>query len=100
MTKIKYPKKVEEAWEDARPCYCNKCQGNPNQHRLCAICLQPIQYGCYESVESQRNSIYAWNVDHIIPQSQGGSNSRDNRQAVHIKCNREKGSRILGYLVI
>lgn len=32
------------------------------------------------------------NVDHIIPKSLGGSNHRDNRQAVHLVCNLKKGA--------
>ncbi len=91
MSKNKYVNKIEEAWANAKYCNCSLCGGNPNQHRLCPICGEPMQYGSHESVKLQNGSKLAWNVDHKIPLSKGGKDTRSNRQAVHIKCNRNKG---------
>ena len=48
--------------------------------------IQKAAYG-------QTGSRYAWDIDHIDPKSQGGTDRRDNLQIVHIKTNREKGDR-------
>ncbi len=93
MAKIKYDKWIQEAWEDAKECRCDKCGGDRNQHRICPLCGKPMQYGCHESIKDQQTSKYAWNVDHIIPLSRGGEDKRKNRQAVHIKCNCKKANR-------
>lgn len=92
MAKIKYNEKIEKIWDKARYCYCGAEDCNPNNHRLCSICGYKILYGSYESVESQRNSRYAWNVDHIIAKSRGGTNKISNLQAVHIYCNHNKSN--------
>ena len=36
------------------------------------------------------NSKYSWDIDHIRPLSQGGTNTQDNMQIVHILTNDEK----------
>lgn len=100
MAIIKYDKKTEACWEKAKHCNCNSEDCHPNSHRLCGICRKKILYGSHESVISQRNSRYAWNIDHIIPKSCGGSNNIDNLQAVHVECNRNKSNKstLLGLL--
>ena len=90
MAKIKYDEKTEKIWDKARYCYCGADDCNPYNHRLCSICGYKILYGSHESEISQRNSRYAWNIDHIIPKSRGGRNTINNLQAVHISCNRYK----------
>lgn len=92
MAKYKYDNKTEQVWEKAPYCHCGFQDCNPNNHRLCGICGEKILYGSHESVHNQRNSMYAWNIDHIIPTSRGGKNNTSNLQAVHIKCNRDKGN--------
>ncbi len=86
----KYNNKTESAWKKAPYCSCGNNDCNPNNHRLCEICWETILYGSHESVKSQINSKFAWNIDHIIPKSKNGNNSIDNLQAVHITCNRKK----------
>lgn len=93
MAKIKYKEKTEKIWEKAPYCSCYTNDCHPNSHRLCGICSATILYGSHESNISQRNSWYAWNVDHIIPKSRGGTDWLDNLQAVHIRCNRSKGDK-------
>lgn len=90
MAKFKYSKKIEAIWEKTPYCSCGNDDCSINNHRLCNICWGKILYGSHESVESQRNSRYAWNIDHIVHISKGGSNSINNLQAVHIRCNRDK----------
>ena len=50
----------------------------------CGICLEAIDYqaGQYEDL--------AFQADHIIPVSKGGSNRLSNLRATHRKCNRSK----------
>lgn len=90
MAKYKYNEKIEKIWEKAHICNCRYNDCHPNAHRLCAICLEPIMYGAHESIKSQKNSFYSWNIDHKIPISRGGTNQLSNLQAVHIRCNRFK----------
>ena len=90
MPKIKYSAKIEKIWDNARYCDCNAEDCNAYNHRLCGICGYKILYGSHESEISQRNSRYAWNIDHIIPKSRGGTDRISNLQAVHIRCNRYK----------
>ncbi|WP_033379079.1 HNH endonuclease [Mesomycoplasma moatsii] len=93
MAICKYREKTERIWEQANYCFCGFEDCNPNNHRLCGICGAKILYGSHESVQSQNNSRYSWNVDHIIPRSKGGTNKLNNLQAVHIRCNRSKGDK-------
>ncbi len=93
MAQFKYKNKTEKIWENAAYCDCGHPSCHPNSHRLCGICGDVILYGSHESVISQRNSRYAWNVDHKVPRSKGGTNHIDNLQAVHIRCNRSKSDK-------
>ncbi|WP_338968285.1 HNH endonuclease signature motif containing protein [Spiroplasma endosymbiont of Lonchoptera lutea] len=79
--------KILQVWDNALSCFCsvNDCFSN---HKLCGICRDTILYVVHES--NQPNSRYAWNVDHIVPLSRGGSNHITNLQAVHIECNCNK----------
>ena len=79
-------------WEKAPYCNCGYEYCSINNHRLCGICGEAIMKGSHESVTSQRNSWYAWNIDHKIPISRGGTDNINNLHAVHIRCNREKSN--------
>ncbi len=87
---VKYNNKTEVVWKKAPYCSCGNGDCSPDNHRLCGICRETMLYGSHESVNSQRNSLYAWNTDHIISKSVGSNDSIDNLQAVHIRCNRSK----------
>ena len=52
------------------------------QHGICGICYEPLPYPPTGDVV---------HVDHIIPRSLGGSDSRENLQATHANCNLAKG---------
>lgn len=93
MSKRKYNNEAEAAWNNANECDCGDSDCHPNNHRKCYICGKKMVYGAHESVESQRNSSCAWNVDHKIPLSKGGTNKKSNLIAVHVRCNRKKGNR-------
>lgn len=49
------------------------------QNYLCALCFQPIDF--YEGI---------YDVDHIKPLCEGGSNSITNLQIIHPNCHRRK----------
>ncbi len=87
---MKLNNKIQMIWNRAPYCRCGSQDCNINNHRLCGICGITILKGSHESVESQRNSWYSWNIDHKIPLSRGGNNSIQNMHAVHIRCNRYK----------
>lgn len=44
--------------------------------------------------DKREDSKYGWNVDHIMPQSKGGTNTQSNLQIVHKTTNAEKGDKI------
>lgn len=55
---------------------------------FCHIChdkLNFLNYGFHGSKG-------AWEVEHSIPKSKGGSDNLNNLYAAHISCNREKGA--------
>jgi len=47
---------------------------------ICQLCGKPMEYNDF-------------NIDHIVPLSDGGSNSLDNLRAVHVSCNNFKANR-------
>lgn len=55
----------------------------------CALC------GLIIDMSLPHTSKWSFEVDHIIPLAKGGSNSYDNFQPVHQKCNRLKGDRFV-----
>ena len=48
-------------------------------------------WGSYWANIEQRNSIYAWDIDHRIPLNNKGTNNPNNLFATHVDCNRKKG---------
>lgn len=45
------------------------------------------------SAYGQRDSRFGWDIDHILPQSQGGSDAVFNLQITHIETNAERGNK-------
>ena len=86
---MKYNNKIENVWNAAKYCDCNDYDCHINNHRICGICDNTILYGAHESVESQKNSCFRWNIDHISP---GFKNGIENMQAAHVSCNQSKGN--------
>lgn len=76
-----------------------------NINRETAIMLWNKRYGKVTKVKDfagremdkgsygNRNSKYGWNLDHILPQTQGGKNSESNLICSHIKTNDEKANK-------
>ena len=70
----------EHVWRKAR-----SVRGkNPNLYR------RDIQGNVIYKPAYGRNSKMGWEVDHIVPKSKGGTNSRRNLQALQTKANRQK----------
>lgn len=69
-------------WQKARPVP----NLDPNRYRLdaCGALLDRTKYG-------DTNSVYGWEIDHVIPASRGGTDDLPNLQALHWKNNRRKG---------
>lgn len=84
--------KAETAWQNAKHCNCNDEQCY-NTHRICNRCNKLMLKCAYSGKESQQNSAYLWNIDHIVPESKGGTIRNDNIIAVHVRCNQKKGNR-------
>ncbi len=59
-------------------------QGHPS----CAICNEPIDY--LAPFGEPRSFV----ADHIVPVARGGSDTLDNKQPAHFKCNAEKGAKL------
>lgn len=78
--------KAQHVWEKAKPIrgknsnlYRQDCFGNA---------IYKPAYG--------RNSSMGWQVDHIHPQSKGGTNARRNLQALQTKANKRKSNKVPG----
>lgn len=56
-------------------------------HPPCGICGGPIDYSL------RYPDLMSFVVDHITPLNRGGSDTLDNKQAAHSKCNRAKSDR-------
>ena len=57
------------------------------------VCGAWIKWVDYGNTASQ----YGWEVDHIYPESRGGTDHPDNLQALHWQNNRAKGDSISGF---
>ncbi len=53
-----------------------------------------MKKGAYD----QRGSKFCWNIDHILPKSQGGKNGIDNLVCVHIVTNSEKADKFPSFV--
>lgn len=84
--------KAEIAWNNAKRCNCGKEQCY-NTHRICSYCNELMLKCAYWGIESQRNSLYAWDIDHTNPKSHGGTLNNQNIVAMHRSCNEEKGNK-------
>ncbi|WEW73746.1 HNH endonuclease [Mycobacterium phage Nanz197] len=54
----------------------------------CAVCGEPIDY------EAHHLHPDSFQVDHITPLDAGGSDTLDNTQPTHRKCNRDKSNKL------
>lgn len=54
----------------------------------CALCGQPIDYSLHHL------DPMAFTVDHIVPLAKGGTDTLDNKQPAHRRCNRTKGDQL------
>ena len=79
------------AWENSNYCDCCFDDCHPNNHRICYICGDKMLWGSYWANIEQRNSRYAWDIDHRISLNNEGTNNPNNLFATHVHCNRKKG---------
>lgn len=54
----------------------------------CGICHDPINY------QAHHLDPLSFTIDHITPRNRGGSDTLDNLQAAHRKCNRTKSDKV------
>ena len=97
MSSLNLNNKVLDVWNKADDCNCNTDDCSEN-HKLCALnlrgdnnwpnCKRTVIFGAH--ISKQPKSKYAWDIDHIIPLNQGGSNDLSNLQLSCVKCNRQK----------
>lgn len=87
MAKKFLPSKAINAWQNAYSCACG-AQQDVSQwgHKICSWCEEVMEYGVYE--DWAPTNPLCWNVKHINPKSQGGTNKPENLIAVHKACNR------------
>lgn len=63
---------------------CNYCNAKPRY----------AEYTANFGLRMMVNEFNSMTIDHIIPKSNGGSNSADNYQILCFKCNHKKGNRL------
>ncbi|WP_339034961.1 HNH endonuclease [Spiroplasma endosymbiont of Cantharis rufa] len=87
MAKKDLPTIAKHAWENAPKCNCGAQQDTSDRgHKKCFRCKEQIEYGAYQGW--QPNNSNCWNVEHLNPKAQGGTNQKENLKAVHKKCNK------------
>lgn len=86
MIKRFLSRKARKAWKNSYNCSCGSQQDAKNKHKLCYWCKVPMEYGTYQSW--QQDNPNCWNVEHLTPKRNGGTNRRDNLTAVHKRCNK------------
>lgn len=69
-------------------------------HPPCALCGQAIDYSLRVRNPDGTINVDAFVVDHIVPLKRGGTDTLDNKQAAHWRCNRAKSDSIDGGAVI
>ncbi|QFP94882.1 HNH endonuclease [Mycobacterium phage Marshawn] len=57
----------------------------------CAVCGLPIDY------EANHLDPLSFQIDHVTPLARGGTDTLDNIQACHRRCNRDKGDSLPDY---
>lgn len=73
MAKRLLKPRARHAWENAYECNCGAQQDESSWgHKECFRCNGIIEYGAYEGWQPKNPS--SWNVEHINPKSQGGTN--------------------------
>jgi 5-methylcytosine-specific restriction endonuclease McrA len=90
---------------DKEPCkgsrYCAGCRSTPEELREIARQRTADWYAQNRERQAARDGICGgdvdplrFEVDHIVPISQGGDHSYPNVQAAHPRCNKIKGARV------
>ncbi len=87
-----YRPNTERLWKEAKDCTCGSGDCSIRNHKLCPICNQKMLYGSHFTNEKTKESQFAWNIDLIVPKSEGGSWKLNNMRAVHIKCNKSRNN--------
>jgi len=78
---------IKQVWIKAKPAgIANEAKGF--RRDVCGAWIQLNQYG-------NRDSVYGWEIDHIVPSSLGGSDALTNLQPLHWRNNAEKGDSVV-----
>lgn len=65
-----------------------------SQSGLCALCGEPMLRNRFQAPHARVWAMRRATIDHIIPKSKGGSDTPDNLQLAHARCNKIKGNRL------
>lgn len=60
--------------------------------KTCALCNTPVQFFRPLSLYAS-DYVYQCHIDHILPRSRGGQNSKDNLRITCSRCNLSKGAK-------
>ena len=80
---------IQQVWEKAIPVFGKDLQVWRRDN--CGALIKRDEYGNPES-------IYGWEVDHIIPTTIGGTDELFNLQPLHWENNRQKGNEWIGWV--
>lgn len=64
------------------------------QSGRCALCNTPMLRNRFEAPHARIWAKHRATIDHIIPKSKGGTDTPENLQLAHARCNKIKGNRL------
>ncbi|QHX37020.1 hypothetical protein [Spiroplasma sp. BIUS-1] len=83
MEKIRLDDIATNAWSNALLCECGAQEDKEDIHRLCIVCLNPMNYNNHYSKSNEKDS---WNIKFYNNENYNEVEFSGITMAVHIEC--------------